>query len=149
MREQREVSLNRGKGVPACPLTQSVPRQALYPSRQKPDPDEQAGEGDLLLGIRRQRHHLAISRQQRGQAMPPSGFTIVQPKMPEIIVGCGSPDLAEVDNAGVAPVFLVDVGDVEVAVGEMRLPNIEPRRVLLDQTPDETHLVHRETGSGA
>ena len=49
----------------------------------------------------------------------------MEAKVPQIIVGPGSPDLSQVDDASVLPVLAVDVRQIEISMGEASQIGIE------------------------
>ncbi len=65
----------------------------------------------------------------------------MQRSVPQVVERIGAPDLAKIDDARVLPILVVDVGGVEVAVGEVSLLGVEPVVMSSHDIPHRPHLV--------
>src|SRR5215469_11509996 len=89
-----------------------------------------------LLIVRREVNKLSIAFQKIGKHPGGERLSIVHLKVPQVIEGIPTPDLAEVDDASVAGLVLVDVRHVEIAVRKPGLLLIEPGIIAIEDLPD-------------
>src|SRR6266567_272214 len=108
----------------------------LHAPGQCPDGDEQAGKMYSLLIVRRELNNLFIAREKIGKHPGGECLSVVHLEMPQVVEGVAAPNLAEVDDACVAAMFLVDVRRVEIAVLKPGLLDVQPGPEAIDNPPD-------------
>src|SRR6266567_578522 len=121
---------------PETSMPAEVDATLLHAPGQCPRSDQQAGKMYPLLIVRRELNNLFITFQKIGKHSGGECLSVVHLEVPQVVEGVAASDLAEVDDACVATVFLVNVRRVEIAVRKPRLLDVQPGPETIDNPPD-------------
>src|SRR5258708_25629514 len=85
-----------------------------------------AGKANVLLKIQWKRHHLSVTTDERRDKLKGKQLAITHVKMPQVIPAVCSANFPKVNNTRVTPIFLVNLGGVEVSMCQIALLTAQP-----------------------